>query len=359
MLKKRSYKAVSLFSGAGGMDVGFKKANIFPVLANDIDAVACESYHKNHPDHPILQGDIKQYLSDIKKHSGIDFVFGGPPCQGFSVAGKMNPSDSRNELLMLYAEIVCLLLPKMFICENVKALAVLEKWHCFRSNFLARVAKDYTVAMLLLNSRDYGVPQNRERVFFIGIHKDIATFQTSLWKEKLEKELSSFKKTPPSIREIVLNLGHAGFQLNKRICKAKITFAKYPVLRRSPYAGMLFNGAGRPIPSDGLSSTLPASMGGNKTPIVDEGVIFGQTDSFVEGYHAHLIKGGKPYSGEAPSQLRRMTIDECLAVQTFPSDYILCGRQSSMYRQIGNAVPSLLAYAVAQSAANLLGDISY
>lgn len=359
MLKKRTYKAISLFSGAGGMDIGFKKANIFPSLANDIDSDACESYRKNHPEHPILQGDIKQYLSDLKRHKGADFVFGGPPCQGFSVAGKMNPADARNELLMLYADIVGLLLPKMFVCENVKALAVLEKWHDIRTCFLGRMAKNYTVGMLVLNSRDFGVPQNRERVFFIGIHKDILTLQNSLWEEKFANELSFFKRKPPSIREVVLRLGPAGFKSNKRTCKAKITFAKSPVLRRSPYAGMLFNGAGRPLPSDGQSSTLPASMGGNKTPIIDEGVIFGQRDSFVEGYHTHLLQGGKPYAGEAPSQLRRMTIDECLAIQTFPSDYYLHGKQSSMYRQVGNAVPSLLAYAVAQSAANLLEQAVY
>ena len=354
MLKKRTYKAVSLFSGAGGMDVGFKKAGIYPLLANDIDPDACESYRKNHSDHPILQGDIKKYFSDLKQHKGIDFIFGGPPCQGFSIAGKMNPADARNELLMVYADIVGLLLPKMFVCENVKALAVLEKWRGIRESFLERVAKNYSVEMFVLNSRDFCVPQNRERVFFVGIHKDIFELHNSLLKKIFSKELAFFENKSQSIKDVVLKLGAAGTGTNKRVCKAKITFAKSPVLRRSPYAGMLFNGAGRPLPSEGLSSTLPASMGGNKTPIIDEGVIFSQKDSFVEKYHTYLMRGGRPYSGEAPVQLRRMTIDECLAIQTFPSDYYLHGAQSSMYRQIGNAVPPLFAYAVAQSAANLL-----
>lgn len=354
MLTNRTYTAISLFSGAGGMDVGFKKANIFPRLANDIDPDACESYRKNHPEHPILQGDIKGYVADLKKHKSADFVFGGPPCQGFSVAGKMNPDDVRNELLMVYADIVGLISPKVFVCENVKALAVLEKWHSIRSSFLERMRKNYTVGMVVLNSRDFGVPQNRERVFFVGIHKDILDIPTLPWEKSLIKELSFFKKVPRSIREVVGDLGPAGSKSNKRICRAKITFAKTPILRRSPYAGMLFNGAGRPLPSEGQSSTLPASMGGNKTPIIDEGVIFDQQDSFVEGYHAHLLQGGKPYSGEAPKQLRRMTVDECLAIQTFPSDYCLYGKQSSIYRQIGNAVPCMLAYSVAQAARNIL-----
>jgi DNA (cytosine-5)-methyltransferase 1 len=110
---------------------------------------------------------------------------------------------------------------------------------------------------------------------------------------------------------------------------------------------MLFNGKGRPLRADGLSSTLPASMGGNKTPIVDEENIYGEKLSWVEEHRQHLIEGGKPYEGIAPSRLRRLTIDECLAIQTFPKDYKLWGRQSSLYRQIGNAVPSKLAEAVA------------
>jgi len=336
------------------MDVGFKKASILPRLANDIDPDACESYRQNHPEHPILQGDIKGYFADLKKHKGTDFVFGGPPCQGFSVAGKMNPADVRNELLMVYTDIVGLISPKIFVCENVKALAMLEKWHSIRSSFLGRMRKNYTVGMLVLNSRDYGVPQNRERVFFVGIHKDLLDIPTLPWEQSFVKELAFFKKAPLSIREVVEELGPAGSKSNKRTCRAKITFAKAPILRRSPYAGMLFNGAGRPLPSEGQSSTLPASMGGNKTPIIDEGVIFSQQDSFVEGYHTYLMRGGKPHKGEAPTQLRRMTVDECLAIQTFPSKYHLHGKQSSMYRQVGNAVPPLFAYAVAQSAVNLL-----
>lgn len=96
-------------------------------------------------------------------------------------------------------------------------------------------------------------------------------------------------------------------------------------------------------------------MGGNKTPIVDEHVIFeGGNSSFVEEYHAHLMEGGKPYTGEAPSQLRRLTVDECLAIQTFPSDYDLAGAQSAMYRQIGNAVPCKMAEAVATAVKRIL-----
>jgi DNA (cytosine-5)-methyltransferase 1 len=95
-------------------------------------------------------------------------------------------------------------------------------------------------------------------------------------------------------------------------------------------------------------------MGGNKTPIIDELELFADAPSFVEEYHVHLLKGGKPYKGSAPTRLRRLTVDECLAIQTFPETYRIAGEQSAMYRQIGNAVPCKLAEAVGKAVNNML-----
>ena len=95
-------------------------------------------------------------------------------------------------------------------------------------------------------------------------------------------------------------------------------------------------------------------MGGNKTPIIDEAKIFDGEPSFVEKYHAHLMNGGKPRSDKAPKCLRRLTVDECLAIQTFPPHYKLAGSRSAQYRQIGNAVPPKLAEAVASVIASAL-----
>jgi DNA (cytosine-5)-methyltransferase 1 len=119
-------------------------------------------------------------------------------------------------------------------------------------------------------------------------------------------------------------------------------------MRRSPYAGMMFNGQGRPLNPDGYSCALHASMGGNKTPIIDEEHCYFGQDSWVEWYHSYLMKGGELLSLDAaPKRLRRLTIDESLGIQTFPHDYKFIGGQSSIYRQIGNAVPCDLAQVVA------------
>ena len=343
MKNEISLSGLSLFSGAGGMDVGFIRAGVEVVSANDIDRDACLTYEANHPEGSIKCGDINNTLIDIRRFEGIDLVFGGPPCQGFSVAGKMNPDDPRSKMLWVFMEAVNLTRPRAFICENVKALAVLDKWAEVRQKlFFVANRLGYTCKLVLLNSSDFGVPQSRERMFLIGFRdfEDVGNLEA--WFER-------YKKPSPTVRDIVLPLGVAGSENNQRVCNAKVTIAAKPVMRRSPYAGMIFNGQGRPLNPNAHSCALHASMGGNKTPIVDEEHCYFGQDSWVEWYHSHLMKGGEALPLDAaPKRLRRLTIDEALRIQTFPHDYQFIGRQSSIYRQIGNAVPCDLAQVVAE-----------
>lgn len=347
------FTGVSLFSGAGGMDVGFQRAGVKVVWANEIDRHACETFRLNQGG-SLVQGDLVQTLPG-KDLVGVDVLFGGPPCQGFSVAGKMDPNDDRNRLLFSFFDAVEAIRPNAFVCENVKALAVLGKWSSIRSAVEDRVTPTYRLSRFVLNSSDFGVPQNRERMFWIGIRKDVFPGSSEDLRASLQMALDQYRKRPTSVGEIVRTLGPAGTPNNTRTCKAAVSFAKAPIMRASPYAGMLFNGGGRPLRSNGVASTLPASMGGNRTPIVDEDEIFHDKPSFVESYHADLVNGLPPKSGRAPINLRRLTIDECLAIQTFPPGYMLSGPNTAMYRQIGNAVPPLLAEVVARAT---LGCIS-
>lgn len=338
--------AVSLFSGAGGMDVGVRDAGFQVLLANDLDEDACATYRQNHGAH-IVPGTVHDLLPLARHLAAIDLVFGGPPCQGFSVAGKMDPNDPRSQLMGSFFDFVEAVRPKAFLCENVKAFAELSKWGEIRSTLTARAEKSHFVLMTVLNASEFGVPQNRERMFMIGIDRgrfpgDQEDFENLIWTV-----LSERKARAESVGQLVRRLGRAGQPGNNRICSAKIAHASNPIMRRSPYAGMLFNGAGRPLSADGVAPTLPASMGGNKTPIVDEGEIFEGKPPYVEAYHTALLEGHPPRKGDAPSRLRRLTIDECLAIQTFPPGYVLKGSKSAMYRQIGNAVPCRLAMAVA------------
>ena len=342
--KKGGFKVVSLFSGAGGLDVGFKKAGFDIAWANDFDKNACESY-KNNIDSNIRCGDINEFKDELAKLDfDVDLLIGGPPCQGFSVAGKMNPHDSRSQHVWTYVDILKIVKPKAFIMENVKALGALDKWAPLRDQLLKEMRKlGYSVNFIIVNASEFNVPQARERVFFIG-------FKTNFSKiPDLAKMLEPYQKKAPTVRQTLGALDRAGTGNNTSTCKAKITLTNKPILRKSPYAGMLFNGLGRPVKLDGYCATLPASMGGNKTPILDEEELYNNKPGWVQKYHADIMAGKEsPKSAEAPTRLRRMTVEEAALLQTFPSTYVFYGSQSSKFKQIGNAVPCNLAFQIAK-----------
>lgn len=344
------FSAVSLFSGAGGMDVGFSGAGFNTVWANDIDKDACETFRLNHSA-PIECGGIESLLENLATLTNVGCVFGGPPCQGFSVAGKMDAHDPRSKLIWSFMQAVDLVRPKCFVMENVKALATLSKFEAVRTELFKTAAEiGYFSTLLVLNSKDFGVPQNRERMFFIG-------FQSEQYAKNVEQAIQQYICSAPTVGDVIRPLGRAGNPNNPRVCNARITNAAKPVLRKSPYAGMMFNGQGRPINPDGFASTIAASMGGNRTPIIDEEHLYNGAKSYIESYHLHLMNGGAPKSmNDVPSNLRRLTIDEALLIQTFPNDYNFAGKTSSIWRQIGNAVPCKLAQAVASGVLDTLNN---
>ncbi len=296
--------SISLFSGAGGLDVGFEQTGFHTVFAIEIDRDAADSWRINRPKtaHVMVNGDINEHLNDIAAFHDVDVIFGGPPCQGFSVAGKMDPCDERSQLVWRFMDAVEMVRPKIFVMENVAALETLKKWENIRTGILNKgKSLDYNVSFKVHHTSDYGVPENRDRVIFIGIRKDVGIV------EPFYNQLSQHKRLPSTARETILSVGLFGTDENPQTCTASITLAAHPVMRRSPYAGMLVNGAGRPIDLDGIAPTLPASMGGNKTPIVDEIALHDPSvPNWFATYHADLIAGRTtPEKSSIPSTVRR------------------------------------------------------
>ena len=345
---------VSLYSGAGGLDLGFIAAGFIPVFANDINADAMKTYASamnaiskklNEPlNHRIVTGDIRK-VEALPDRNSAELVIGGPPCQGFSVAGKMNPNDPRSRHVFDFLGMVERIQPQVFVMENVKALAKNKRW----SGTIADIqnkAKEigYKTYLEVLNSANYGVPQTRERMFLIGF-KD-HNIEYSYPKPTVQNWVG--------VVDALSELPSIGKPGNNQICKAKITTAKNPILRPSPFAGMLFNGQGRPMDMNKPAPTLPASMGGNRTPILDQETLETGAPQWVEEYHAQLQNGGNVVD-EVPARLRRISVQEAAAIQTFPKDMPWYGSQCSRYRQIGNAVPPKMAYAVARSISEALG----
>ena len=340
--------AISLFSGAGGLDVGFERAGFETVFANEFDHDAAEAWRANRPQsaNVMVEGDIHDHIGELTKFKGVDVLFGGPPCQGFSVAGKMDPNDARSQLVWIFMDAVEIVHPKVFVMENVAALGILDKWKSVRDGIVERgQTLGYSVSYKVHHTPDYGVPENRDRIIIIGVSNEIG--DTTRFYDKL----SLFKSSPMTAREAILSAGKFGTNDNPQTCTANVTLASRPVMRRSPYAGMLVNGAGRPIDLNGIAPTLPASMGGNKTPIVDEVSLHDAgIPNWFETYHAGLISGAiKPGEMSVPATIRRLTIKECAAIQTFPAGYLFSGKKTKQYKQIGNAVPCKFAEAVATS----------
>lgn len=356
-------RAVSLFSGAGGMDCGFHAAGIKTVYANEIDANAADTFKANakYLDADAMHiGDIQELMPEITRLTDIDVVFGGPPCQGFSVAGKMNPEDERNQLVGTFMDVVEALKPQLFVMENVKALGVLAKWRNVRAGLIDRAhSLGYAVFAAVLNAADYGVPQARERFFFIGVRgADEDELGTAM-----VNDLKQLEKRPPTVREAFAAIPAYGAKGNRVGSTAELRFAKHPVLRTSPYRGsLLFNGRGRPVDLDSVAKTLPAQMGGNHTPIIDQLLLDDpNADNWVAAYHASLLAGnaipGEEHS-DIPKHLRRMTVREAAILQSFPADYVFVGQVGKQYRQIGNAVPCKLAQAVATVALQAMTRLS-
>ena len=337
-------EAISLFTGAGGMDVGFELAGAKVLLANELDDKAAATYKTNHSGTRMIVDDINNIWDELKQYRSADIVFGGPPCQGFSVIGKMNPDDKRSQLIWSFLHAVEIVQPKVFVMENVKALATIKKWAGIKAEFIKK-ANDigYFCVPFVINAADYGTPQKRERVFFIGIKGDRD------FTDEMQNLIIAQKRSAPVIRELFKDLGPAGTDRNPKTCNAKITYAVRPVMRRVPYDCLMFNGIGRPINPDGYSRTITASMGGNMTLIVDENYLQDpKADNWIQDYYNKLVSGEiKPIFEEAPARLRRLTINETRRLQTFPDNYRFCGAKTNIYKQIGNAVPCEMAKTVA------------
>ncbi|MGI8920807.1 MAG: DNA cytosine methyltransferase [Solirubrobacteraceae bacterium] len=336
-----SYRTISLYSGAGGLDAGFARENFDIRWAIDHDPFAIQTYNANLEPYGCC-GDVLK----IDPPAGLqpDVVIGGPPCQGFSVIGRMDPQDPRSQHVNHFFDVVEHLRPRAFVMENVKALGASPRWTHIRQSLLSRAASlGYERSLFVLNAADYNVPQTRERMFLVG-----------LFGAKPERPAPTTEGCPPTVRSALEALPRFGERGNDAGCSARVIPASRPIMRPTAFRGsLLFNGSGRPLHLDGHAKTLPASMGGNATPIIDQDEVEHGAEPWVVDYHRRLMNGELPLT-QAPNRLRRVTVQEAAALQTFPPGWMFAGPRVAQYRQVGNAVPPNLAEAVAKSVRRVL-----
>lgn len=316
-------RTLDVYSGAGGLSIGLEAAGFKIVAGADIDADACDTFSKAHPTAEVLHHDVSQ-ISFRPWRGVVDCLVGGPPCQPWSTGGKRLGTDDPRDGWPRFLEALKEIKPRAFIAENVAGLLTGSRRLYFQSLKKCLEDLNFNVVAEIVNAADYGVPQNRLRLIIVGLREGCFEFPSPRYGPSKESRLPA---------GAVIHAAPIGVP-NPSI----VTYARVPDLRRNPYDGHIFNGGGRPIDLDKPAPTLLASMGGNKTPWVD-------TLGIVPKYHKHLLSGGEPRVGRVPGA-RRITVEEASLLQTFPPGMQFAGRRSSRYRQIGNAVPPLLAQVI-------------
>lgn len=182
-------KSIDLFCGAGGMSAGFKKAGIKSVLGTDFNEAACKTFKINNPEitticEDITKDNVKKEIIELAKSNNIDFVCGGPPCQGFSYAGKRFIDDPRNQLFKDFVAVVSEIRPKIVLMENVEGIITFDKGNVYKQIYELYGDLGYEIEGRILIASEYGVPQKRKRVIIICTRKDINISPSLLFPEK-------------------------------------------------------------------------------------------------------------------------------------------------------------------------------
>jgi DNA (cytosine-5)-methyltransferase 1 len=312
-------KIISLFAGAGGMDLGFLKAGHKIIWVNDNDIDSCKTYERNFKHKPICENIEK---IDSKNIPNGDIVIGGFPCQGFSIANPYRKiEDNRNKLYLELLRVIKDKKPKYFIAENVTGLCSIGGYESKedKENNLGKILKiileelrhaislGYHVEFKILNSADYGVPQIRRRVIILGTRKDVKP----ILKHPEPTHSKDGKNGLPKWKSVREALQGIPEELTEKIPNHVGTNHKVKI---NGYMG------NRLTNWDKASPTIVGRGGGTGGPVII------------------------PH----PNLKRRMSVRETARIQVFPDDFIFEGAITSQYRQIGNAVPWLLAYHVAK-----------
>ena len=322
---------ISLFSGCGGLDLGFERAGFHIPVANEFDPTIYETFKINHPKTHLIEGDIRQVTKeDIAPYidGEVDGIIGGPPCQPWSEAGALRGiEDARGKLFYDYIRLLKEFAPKFFLAENVSGMLANRHSEAVQNILHMFEEAGYDVSLTLVNAKNYGVAEERKRVFYIGFRKDL-NIQFVFPKGSTEEDDAKL-----TLRDIIWDL-----QVTAVPAGPKNHHNPEAVNNNEYFTGAfspIFMSRNRVKGWDEQAFTVQAS--GRQCqlhPQAPKMQKFGKDDCrFVEGSE-HLY--------------RRMTIREIARIQGFPDDFqFLYKETNNAYKMIGNAVPVNLAYEIA------------
>lgn len=374
--KEETYKFIDLFAGAGGLSLGLEQAGFEVVFANEINSTCAETYlyNRNLSSDQMFVGDINDLIKNIDKYKkyfkDVSLVCGGPPCQGFSMANRQRLiDDPRNNLYKSYLEFLSNIMPEFFIMENVKGMA--NKIDEILEDFHNKLGNQYNIEYQILNAKDFGIPQNRERLIVIGNRigiesKDIFDEIESckvVDKVTLGNAILDLPKLKPN--KLKNNTGFEDencgyFEKDYNYTKTKF----YNFINNARIITKLYNHKSRynndrDIKIFGL---LPQGCNSLHESIKDIMPYQSRNNIFKDKYFklseneicktitSHMKFDCNMYIH--PTQARGLSPREAARVQTFPDDYVFKGPQNSWYMQIGNAVPVKLAEVIGKCIIN-------
>lgn len=318
---------IDLFSGAGGLSLGFEQAGFQQLLSVEIEPDYCQTYRANFPRHQLLQKDLttltEQDLINCLNGQSVDLVIGGPPCQGFSMAGKIGRTftdDPRNHLFKEFVRIVKIVRPCFFVMENVARLYTHNSGKTRTEIIQAFQNIGYSVECKVLNAADFGVPQIRSRVIFIG---------------RRDKGKISFPEP---------------FQIPHQTVGSAI--GHFPKLAAGESNPHVVNHEAMNHSVQMLEKMAFVKNGGNRNDIPEP--LRPKTGDIRKYIRYDSNKPAVCITGDMRKvfhyeQNRALTVRELAALQSFPDNFVFCGNKIAQQQQVGNAVPPLLAKAIAES----------
>ena len=367
--------AVDLFCGAGGLSLGFKWAGIDTLAANDIDEDPCNTFKENIGVEPIVSDIIDLDAEDLMSEEGfepedVDLIIGGPPCKGFSLAGERDPEDPRNKLWEEYVNFVEIFDPDVVVIENVKGILSMSNGE-YKDKILARLRNiGYKTEFSVLNAADYGVPQNRERVIFIGTkeHLDIKfpepTHHSTVSGQQRLGQHSDDVKPYVSVKDAIDDLAFLGPS------ESADQYQKSPQTEYQKWARedaeKLHNHVA-PNHSERIQKRFE---------LLEQGKGMESLPPEHQTSKQRMVKFDPNQPTDTITTLpedfvhyqrnRIPTVREMARLQSFPDDFVFTGprttgglrRRNSVpqYSQVGNAVPPLLAHAIAKEIKKGISD---
>lgn len=346
-----TFNVLDLFCGAGGLSYGFECAGYDILVGIDNDSKALETFELNHKGAKSICGDITKitYKNDIKPLIGdkkIDVIIGGPPCQGMSLSGPRKFDDPRNKLYLSYIRLVQEIQPRAFVIENVPGLVSLFGGQIKDSIIEKFTAMGYTVEYKIMCSSDYGVPQSRKRVVFVGRKKgtfeypaicnDIVTCSMALsdlpsLEHELGEEVSEYTTAPQN-------------EYQKQMRKNSQKVLNHVAANHSEKVTSIIS----LVPDGGNYKDLPEEFRNSRNFHV-------AWTRFASNKPAPTIDTGHRHHFHYKYN-RVPTVRECARLQSFPDDFKFLGNKTQQFRQVGNAVPPLMAQAIAEQVKKMLEE---